>query len=64
MAARLGIAFYWAGWIVGGSLAGLAVSAGLFGGGNDSWLLFWLLGIPAVAIWLVCRAARFVLTGD
>lgn len=64
MVARLGLVLYWTGWVLGGSLMALAVGGTLFAGGNDSLVFLWFFGIPAVFVWLLGRAARFVLSGD
>jgi hypothetical protein len=62
MAARLGVVLYWAGTLVACLIAGVIAYAVLFGGKSDPFLLGLGLFVAAV-IWLIGRAACYVLAG-
>src|SRR5262249_21460585 len=63
MVARLGNVLYWAGTLVACLIAGLTAFAVLFGTGKGDPLLQGLGLFVAAAIWLIGRAARYVLAG-
>jgi hypothetical protein len=63
MVARLGNVLYWAGTLIACLVAGLIAYAVLFGTGEGDWLLPGLALFVAAAIWLIGRAARYVLAG-
>ena len=65
MAARLGIALYWAGWVIGALIMALGLFlAASMGSRSETWLPIIVASIAAGLVWLLGRAARFVLTGD
>jgi len=62
MAARLGVVLYWAGTLVACLIAAVIAFAVLFGGKGDPFLQGLGLFVAAV-IWLISRAACYVLAG-
>ena len=63
MAARLGNVLYWLGCIVAAIVVIYDVTLGLANDWQDPAFLYIRTAILAVAIWLVGRACRYVLSG-
>lgn len=63
MLGRLGDVLYWGGCIVAGSLVAFIAFNGRTIGGDIDWWTILFGAAVAVAVWLVGRAAKYVLAG-
>jgi len=64
MAARLGNVLYWIGCLIGAVvfLGGYLLMSG--GGYKLQALDYIVIGMPAVVVWLIGRALRYILAGN
>lgn len=62
MTARLGNVLYWAGCAIAGLIALGCIAVG-FSGRDDSTITALLLFAPAVVVYLIGRALRYILAG-